>query len=250
MDRLLMKKLEMVARVQEFHRAHPYTDRNQAAVGRRFEERIAEAQSLFSRELGERDAYNTEKQHREALRNEIAATMRSVVRIGRLAAGNDSRLASQFKPVKSSSNVTFFEQSRSLLEVANENQDALIRSGLLGPQLAAFASRLAEFQEVMAAVVGLRRKLNETRAALRSAMADLAKLVRVLDAFQAARFAGDASLLASWGLLRVVGSVTTRGEGAEVAEDDAAPAPAPVLPPVPDGGNDPLPGDGGQSQAA
>lgn len=251
MDRLLMKKLEMVARVQEFHRAHPYTDRNQAAVGRRFEERLAEAQSLFSRAHEERAALRAETKHRDALRNEIVLTARSVVRIAELAVGDDARLASRFKPVQSVGNAAFFEQSRNLLEFANENQDALIRSGLLRPQLATFASRLAEFEEVMAAIVVFRRKLNETRIALRSAMADLARLVRVLDVFQTARFAGDASLIATWNSLRVVGSPTTRGEGVEVATGDAAPAAAPVLPLVPGGGgNAPLPGEGGQSHAA
>ena len=177
--------------------------------------------------------------------------MRSVVRIAQLAAGDDPRLASRFKPVKSSSNVAFVAQAKSLLEVANENQDTLIRGGLLRSQLAAFASGLAEFQKVMAAIVVFRRKLNETRTALRSAMADLGKLVRVLDVFQTARFAGDASLLATWSSLRVVGSPSTRGEGAEVATGDPAEAAAPVLPLVPGGGgNAPLPGDGGQSKAA
>ena len=251
MDRLLMKKLEMVARVQEFQRAHPYTDRNQAAVGRRFEERLAEAQSLFLREHEERDAHRAETHHRQALQRDLVATMRSVVRIGQSAAAGDPRLASRFTPVQSSSNVAFVAQSKSLLEVATENQDTLIRSGLLRAQLAAFASGLAEFQKVMAAIVVLRRKLNETRTALRSAIADLGKLVRVLDVFQAARFAGDASLFATWSSLRVVGSPTTRGEGAEVATGVTAEAAAPVLPLVPGGGGDaPLPGDGGQSNAA
>jgi hypothetical protein len=115
----------------------------------------------------------------------------------------------------------------------------------------AFAGGLAEFQRVKAAIVVIRRKLNETRTALRSAMADLAKLVRVLDVFQVARFAGDASLLAAWSSLRVVGSPTTRGEGVDVATSDTAPIAAPGLPVAPDGGgNDPLPGDGERSNAA
>jgi len=248
MDRLLMKKLEMVARVAEFQRAHPYTDRNQAAVGRRFEERIAAAQSLFAREQGEREAHDTEKQHRRALRNEIAAIGRSVVRIGRLAAGGDARLASRFKSVTSGSNAAFFEQSRALLEVANENQEALIGTGLLAPQLAAFASRLAEFQEVLAAIVELRRKRNETRSALRTAMRDLGRLVRVLDVFQAARFADDPSLREAWDALRVVGTLATRGE-IEVDSEDAGAEPVlPLAPGVDD--HDPLPGDGGRSKAA
>jgi len=250
MDRLLMKKLEMVARVQEFQRAHPYTDRNQAAVGRQFEERLAEAQLLFSRENEERRAYGAETQHRQALRNEILATTRAIVRIGQRFASGDARLASRFKPVKSSSNSAFVDQSKSLLALANENQDLLIRGGLLRAQLAAFASRLAEFQKVMAAIVVLRRKLNQTRIALRDAMADLASLVRVLDVYQAARFADDASVLESWSLLRVVGTPTTRGEvGAD--SDETVATPAPVMPLVPGGGgNAPLPGDGGQNKAA
>ena len=251
MDRLLMKKLEMVARVQEFHRAHPYTDRNQAAVGRRFEERLAEAQSLFSRDHEERVAYRAEMQQREALGRDLVATMRSVVRIGQSVAGDDARLASRFTPANARSNVAFVAQAKSLLEVANENQDTLLRGGLLRAQLTAFASGLAEFQKAMAAIVVLRRKLNETRTALRSAMGDLAKLVRVLDVFQAARFAGDASLLATWISVRVVGSPTTRGESVDASTGDTAPIAAPGLRVAPDGGgNDPLPGDGGQSNAA
>lgn len=250
MDRLLMKKLEMVARVQEFHRAHPYTDRNQAAVGRRFEERLAEAQSLFSREHEERGAYRAETQHRQALGRDLVATMRSVVRIGQSVAGDEPRLANRFASVNASSNVAFVAQAKSLLEVANENQDTLLRGGLLRAQLAAFAVGLAEFQKVMAAIVVLRRKLKETRTALRSAMADLAKLVRVLDVFQEARFAGDASLLATWSTLRVVRSLTTRGERVSASTGDT-PIAVPGLPVAPGGGgNDTLPGDGGQSNAA
>lgn len=251
MDRLLMKKLEMVARVQEFQRAHPYTDRNQAAVGRRFEERLAEAQSLFPKEHAERDALGTETQHRQTLQRDLVATMRRVVRIAQLAAADDAKLASRFKPVQTTSNAAFVAQAKILLEVATENQDILVRSGLLRPQLAAFASRLAEFQKVTAAIVVARRKLNETRTALRSAMVDLGKLLRVLDVFQAERFAGDASVLETWSSLRVVGSPTTRTAAGEVATGDPATAAAPVLPLVPgSGGNAPLPGDGGRSNVA
>ena len=248
MDRLLMKKLEMGARVREFQRAHPYTDRNQAAVGRRFEERLAEAQSLFVQVNDARIAFRADAQHRQAMRRELAVLVRNVARIGQLAADDDARIASLFKPSgPANGNVAFVAHAKSLLEVATEHQDFLIRNGLLRPQLPALAKSLAAFTAVMEEAPLLDRELHLAQTALKSAMNDLAKLLRKLDVFQNVRFADDADVLATWTRLRVVATPTVRGERAEDAANDPA---ADAGPTAPRGGStDPLPGDG-QSRAA
>jgi len=248
MDRLLMKKLEMGARVLEFQRAHPYTDRNQAAVGRRFEERLAEAQSLFVQVNEARVAFRADTQHRQVMRRELAALVRNVARIGQLATDDDPRVASLFKPSgPANGNVAFVAHAKSLLEAATEHQDFLIRNGLLRPQLPALAKSLAAFTAAMAEAPLLDRKLHQTRTALKSAMNDLAKLVRKLDVFQNVRFADDADVLATWTRLRVVGTPTVRGERAEDPAHDPAANAGPVAPSG--GGIDPQSG-GGQSRAA
>lgn len=255
MDRNLMKKLEMAARVQEFVRAHPFSDRNQAAVGRRLEQRLAEAHSLFLKLHGQRVASSAEAQHRQALRAGLASVMRTVAKIGQLSLGDDARLASRFHTGwRASSNAAFVAEAGSLLEIANEHQDVLIRSGLLRSQLAAFTTGLAEYRKVMAAAPVIAREIDDTGRALRAAVADLDKIVRMLDVFHRALFADDADVLASWTRLRVVATrvrkpvVEVVAENAPTVQEAVA---APVLPLVPkDGVDDPLPGDGGRSNAA
>ena len=256
MDRNLMKKLAMAARVQEFVRAQPFSDRNQAAVGRRLEERLAEAHSLFLKLHDQRVASSAEAQHRQALRAELALVMRTVAKIGQLSLGHDARLVRRFHTGwRVSSNAAFIAEATSLLEIANEHQDVLIRSGLLRSQLAAFVTGLAEYRKVMAAAPVIAREIDNTGRALRAAVADLDKIVRMLDVFQHAHFAGDAELLAAWTKLRVVATRVRKSAGEVVVENDAPTVPeaiaAPVLPLVPkDGVDDPLPGDGGRSNAA
>lgn len=251
MDRKVMKKMEMAARVAEFQRAHPFADRNQAAIARRFEERLVEAQSLFSREHRARNAASAATQHRKALRKKVAAAVRIVSRLGSIAAEGDARLASRFQgSMPNRGNVAFVAFAKALLGVANEHAEVLIRGGVLRTQLAAFAEDLAEFETALHEATGLGRELRETRSALRHAIADLGKLVRHLDLLQDARFAGDASLMATWASVRAVASAARRRTGDDVVTESAS-TPAIGRPIAANGGSgNLLPGDGGQSRVA
>ncbi len=262
MNRLITRKLEMAARVQEFQRAHPYSDRNQAAVAARFEESLAQAQPLYLKEHAEQLAASAITHQRQDLRRGLEAhLMRSVARIGAFATRGDALVASRFTaPPQNSSNAAFLARASSLLEVARAHQEALTSHGLTRGQLSDYAASLTRFRAATADAQASRRQHRETRATLQGSIADLTELLSLLDVFNRSRFQVDAGLLSMWTSLRKVGRARrgTSGAASEVpATPRLIPPAAPSVntstnpaPTVPNGGDDEPPLDGGLNRVA
>ncbi len=237
MNRWITKKLEMAVRVQEWQRAHPYSDRNQVAVVERFEERLAQAQALFLEEHTQRLAAGAARRHRKAVRRGLEAQLvRSVARIGAFATRGDAQVASRFMaPAQNGSNAAFLARASSLLAAARAHQDALTSHGLTRGQLSTFAAGLARFTEATAQEHASRQQHGETRATLQRAVANLTELLVLLDVFNRTRFEPDAGMLSMWRNLRTVGRVAaTRAKrtenGAVVAPVTPVAPKAPTLP--------------------
>ncbi len=261
MNHLMAKKLEMAARVQEFEQAHPYTDRNQAAVATQFAERLAQAQSLFLAEHKEQRAASAAAHHRQGVRRGLEThVMSSVVRIGAFATRGDAQAARHFTAQSGSkSNAAFLRHASSLLEVGRAHQEPLTRNGLPRGTLSEFAAGLSEFREAEAQAQSSRRQHRETRVALGGAIADLTQLLNVLDVYNRGRFRDDALLLSTWSNLRTVGRPATRRRSDDTSAAPPNPsgtvsppviAPSQPAPVVSDRGDDGPPRDGGQTRAA
>lgn len=242
MDRL-MKKLEMATRVQEFQRAHPYADKNQAAIAAQFEAKLAQAHRHSDAAQEQLAAANAAKQQRQQIRRHLEAqTLRGVARIGAFARRDDTKTASRFVvPRSKTSNAAFLVHATSLLEVARENHDALVRSGLPRGQLGEIAAALGEFRTATAQVQTSEQQQRESRVACEAALAEVLELLDVLDALNLGRYQSDAATLRMWRDVRMVERPpTTRSPrgGAETA--------APNPPAARDDGER----DAGENQAA
>lgn len=249
MDRSLIRKLEMATRVQEFQRAHPYTDKNQAAIAAQFEAKLAEAQSHSYASQEQQTAADAAKQQRHEIRRNLEAhLLQGIARIGTFALRDDARTASRFVVPKSkTSNAAFLVQATSLLEVARENQDTLIRHGLPRGQVGELAAALGELRAAAAQVQASEREQRESRTACATALDEALQLVEVLDAFNRGRFQDDAAMLRMWSDLRTIerpatpriprddeGATEDQAEPAAAAENSTDPPAAPG-----DGQNDP-----------
>lgn len=230
MDRWLTKKLEMAARVQEFHRANPYADRNQSAIVAQFEEALAEAQALQLQEDTERRAADTLQRQRRDVRGGLEGSLlRALARVGTFALREDPAAARRFgAPASNGSNAAFLAHATSLLELARSHQEALTQYGFARAQVNELAASIARYREVATAAETGRQKLGETRTKLRRTTAELSELLRLLDVFNRGRFAADAGLLAMWRSLSTIGRVPVlrRRRNSEDAASDA-PTPAP-----------------------
>ncbi len=258
MNRSITKKLEMAARVQEFQRAHPYVDRNQAAVAAQFATRLAQAQALLVAEHAQQAAASAATRQRRDVRRALETrVMRGVARIGAFATRGEAAVADRFSaPPHNSSNAAFLVRASSLLEVARAHHEALTSHGLTRAQLSEFAASLTRFKAATAEAQTTRRQHRETRAKLARAATDLSELLNLLDVFNRARLGGDAGLLSMWVGLRTVGrgaaSRVRRGASSEASAPPSVsptvtrPAVPPAIPPVSAPTNPaPAVGDGG-----
>jgi hypothetical protein len=236
MNRSITKKLEMAARVQEWQRANPPTDRNQAAIGERFEALLAQAQALFLEEHSQRLAAAAATRQRNAVRRTLQSqVVRTVARIGAYATRKEGQAASRFvAPPQNVGIAEFLARTASLLEAAREHQDALLRHGLTKAQLTAFAAGLAGFREAISQEQAARQLHGATRVALERVVGEVSELVGLIDAFNTARYEADARMQGLWRGARVLGRGSAprakRGEGAATAPATAADSAPPAAP--------------------
>lgn len=214
----------MATRVQEFQRAHPYTDKNQAALAAQFEAKLAQAQSHGYAAQQQQAAADAAKQQRQEIRRNLEAhLLQGIARIGAFALRDDARTASRFvAPKCKASNAAFLVHTTSLLEVAREHQDALIRNGLPRAQLGELAAALGEFRAAAAQVQASEQEQRQARTACAATLDEVLQMLDVLDAFNRGRFRDDAAMLRMWEDLRTIERPATprvpRGDDGAAAE--------------------------------
>lgn len=240
MNRMSTKKLAMAARALEFLRAHPFTDRNQAAVASQFATQLEQAQALLLAEQNERLAAATAKRRGAELRRELEANLLpGMERIGAFALRADAQEASRFTPAsRRRTEAGFIARASNLLEAARAHQETLARSGLARATIHELANGLSQFRDATSQAHTRRQQHHDTRTELERAMADLTEQLRLLDAYNRVRFQRDAALLERWTTLRTIGRQTatrSKNSGGEVAPPAPTPAQAASTEPPQDG---------------
>lgn len=214
MNRMLTKKLTMAARALEFLRAHPFTDRSQAAMATQFAKLLDEAQALSLAEPNTRLAVAAARRHAAELRRGLEAhLLPGVARIGAFALRADTQAASRFAPLPGKSEAAFVARAASLLEAARAHPEVLARAGLSRNQVAELADGLTQFQAATALARELRQQHYDTKTALDRAMAELMAQLRLFDAYNRVRLQRDVALLERWMALRMVARGAARGKG-------------------------------------
>lgn len=227
MGRLINKKLEMAARVQEWLRTHPPTDRNQIAIVERFTGLLEKAQSLQLEENAQRLASAAATGRRKAVRTELETQqLRAVARIGVFATRKELPAAARFTmPPRNVGLADFVVRAANVLDAAREQQEALVSHGLTKALLTASAAGLARLREAIAQEQASRQQHGATRAEFQRAVEEVNELVGLFDAFNLAQFAGDQRMLDLWRTVRAVtrSPRVKRATGGVAAEAPAAP---------------------------
>ncbi len=154
----------------------------------------------------------------------------SIERIGAFATRSDAQVASQFAtPPRSRNQAAFVTRAANLLDVARAHQDTLTRNGLARSHIAELANGLAEFRDATAQAQVRKQHHHDTRTKLERAVAELIKVLGLLDAYNRVRFRRDAALLGRWTALRTIGRVAS--PRAKRGEESSEPAPGASSPP-------------------
>lgn len=224
------RKIEMGVRALEFSQAHPDTEPTMTATVAKLEQLLAAAKATAT---VQRDGFV--HVHAAAVRKaELERQMRAgpiphLGEVGRAAAREDHELGKTFtfRPGASTS-FAFRTAARSMAAAAQEHRDVLTKYGLSQSVLDEFIVMLDQFD---AAVVlgheGRTAHMGATRE-LRSLAAEIVRTVRLMDARNRQRFAGQEQLLGSWiGASRVLGKpsrAVAEPEGGPPAGGEVRPA--------------------------
>lgn len=193
----------------------------------RFESRLAEAEALAFTEQKDKMAAAANKRLQQELRQRLEAHMLpSVERIAAFALRSDVRATAAFAaPSQGKSHAAFVRRASHVLDAARAHQQELYRHGVTHAQVTELTRTLDEFLQVAAQVEGDVPRHRETRSKLSQALAELAELLGVLDAYNRMRFQDDAGQLASWVAVRTVGKAPA-GRSRKTTETVAPATPA------------------------
>ena len=148
MNKTVRRKLEMVARVREFSRAHPSDDPGYAVVLGLSEERLARAEAIPARQVkGTAEARTARTRRRELRRVVETQLLRHLVAVGSVAAKSHGELAERYKlPYSKAPNQAFLTYVKELLNLAQSQRDLLVREGLGETLLDDLGRMLSEFE--------------------------------------------------------------------------------------------------------
>jgi hypothetical protein len=232
---LVGRKMEMFARVRIFSRAHPSTDPGYATVLNRFEGRLNSAEVLAAKQhdgvVSAQQARNRRGELRRVVHFQL---LRYLVKVGGVAGKTRTELADRFKlPRSHANNRVFLTAVRSMLTVAQSQQEAMVSEGMSPTLLEELGTMLTEFEAASDAARSARLDHIGARADLDAVTAELMETVQVLDGVNRWRFGKDPKLLVEWNAAKHVFDV---GHGR-------------VVPPAAGDGGTP-PGSGGVAPAA
>ncbi len=194
------RKLEMAARVRDFHRAHPFMDPSHQALAVRIGELLTKAQDLAVQEQAGRMGSKAATRHRRALRQVLERAMiRYLSRVADLAAYEAPDLAGRFRlPGRRSANAAFIARAWDLVNLAREHQELLGRYGLGAGQLDEVVDALNRFEAATERANAGRRSHVGAHAQLNEVARQLMELLGPIDVLNRYRFAAHAEQLAAW----------------------------------------------------
>lgn len=206
MNTRIRRMLEMIARVREFCKAHPSDDPAFATDFAVFEQHIAKAEEIASREQGGRAAGRAARLRRRELRKELHfRILHYLVAVVDRAAKELPELAELI--ALPSSNLTyrgFVDATRHILAAAAPHKALLVRNGMSDTLLDDLGQRVAELEAATDAARTSRRDHIGARFDFDVVGAELLEDVRVLGGIYRYRFGTDQQLMAEWEVVRQV----------------------------------------------
>ena len=190
----------MGRRALEFCVAHPDTDPGTATVVTRLEQLVARAEDTAAAQRnGLLQVHASVERKRELRRAMRTGPIPHLAEVGRAAAREEHELGNtfRFKPGKNTI-LSFKTAARSMAAAAETHKEVLLRHGLSQPVLDEFVQMLDQYDAAIAlGNEGRSAHVGATRE-LRGVAGEIARTVRVMDARNRQRFAGDGQLLGSW----------------------------------------------------
>src|SRR5918994_1151186 len=194
------RKIEMGRRALEFCVAHADTDPGTATVVTRLEQLVARAEDTATAQRNGLLQVGAAAERKEELRRAMrAGPIAHLSQVGRAAAREEHELGNAFRSKPGSNTyLSFRTAARSMAAAAEAGKEVLLRHGLSQPVLEEFAGMLEQYDAAIAlGNEGRTAHVGATRQ-LRGAAGEIFRSVRVMDARNRQRFAGDGQLLGSW----------------------------------------------------
>ncbi|MGE0442097.1 MAG: hypothetical protein AB7L66_21870 [Gemmatimonadales bacterium] len=199
MRSVVRRKLAAADRMADIGRANPFTDPSHVALAARFDGVVDRARQAAVEEQGHRAAATAALRVRDQVKGELLAELRILARAGELVGAAAPDLAVELAaPSSRSTNALFVSQARARLAAAAGHRELLVQNGLSEGFLERAGQLIERFDGEVDRSTRARNARHQARGALEGAMRELAGVVRLLDAINRPRFAGDPGLLAAW----------------------------------------------------
>ena len=194
------RKYEMGVSTVKFNSGHPDTDPGYQLSAAELERLVAlfAAVAAAQRE-GLVNRSNAAAHRRELRRGMTLIPIAHLAEVGRIASKEDPDLRNTFtfKP-GANTYVAFRTAAGNMVAAAQAHKDVLKKYGLTESVLEEFVQRLEEFDAATALAVESRTTHRGATEKLDSLANEIVQTVRVMDARNRQRFAGDSQLLTSW----------------------------------------------------
>jgi hypothetical protein len=194
------RKYEMGVSTVKFNRSHPDTDPDYQLPATELERLVAlfAAVAAAQRE-GLVNHGNAAARRHELRRGMMLIPIAHLAEVGRIASKEDPSLRNTFtfKP-GANTYVAFRTTAGTMVAAAQAHKDTLKKYGLTESVLDEFVQRLEEFDAATALAVEGRTAHRGATEKLNAVASEIVQTVRVMDARNRQRFAGDPQLLTSW----------------------------------------------------
>lgn len=213
----IRRKLEMAARVRDFHQAHPFATAHETRVAARLEELVTRASELTRQQHRGLIAVHFSCSHRRKLRRLVRRLLlRHLARVAAVATNEEPGLALDFRLPREDVNAgTFRTVARSMAGAAQARRDLFLRHGMAPTLLDDLTGALDQYDEAVEQAYAGRRAHVGASADLDEVGREILRVADQLDGMNRYRFQHDAERLAAWESARnVVWPVSGRGETA------------------------------------
>jgi hypothetical protein len=223
MDRRTQRRLEMGARALEFSLAHPDDTPGIATAVEQLKALLSRADQLArEQEAGIVQVHAATIRKRELARLIRRGQLVHLARVAELAAKEVPELAQKFDlPRVPRGYLPFRNICRTMLEVAQQNQEALRKYGLSDRVLTGLAAALDDLDRAVARGIEGRRIHITARANLDVVGDGIIQFVEAIDGSNRVRFVSQPDLLATWNAASSVVRTHTGGPADGRTDGDA-----------------------------